>query len=330
MPGTNGKCDCDTGQWWQSTCLQLAHQWNCFRQRIDIAIEYFATKEMLWVSSWPQMHPVSLRLRILQNTILISTFPALSVQMNGSNNVCPGTPVILTAIPSGGDGGPYTYVWSESPSLNDSIVIYPWNIRLSCGYYIRSVRIDTGIGQHSCTGITRISRRFYFFAGRAKSTFNNTVQFHNQSTNTSFSDLVFSDGDTSLVQNPVHTFGLPVLMMCHLWQGVRWDVMIHWTTTLWYVRISLFLSEFIFLRNGDLINETWSPIGASLGIMNSASGTDGEKNIWWQQEQALGWKCEWFESPCARWCVCVSCWFEGQQIWSSDCDRTCYDREVIR
>ncbi|MBK9540826.1 MAG: gliding motility-associated C-terminal domain-containing protein [Bacteroidetes bacterium] len=205
------------------------------------------------------------------NTIQITTFPALSVFILGTGNVCPGTPVPLIANPAGGDGGPYSYNWSQSLLDTNSIIVYPQ----STGYVNVTITDQCGSNPVEDSILVRVltaPQANFIYSPDEPSTFNNTVQFLNQSTNTSSWTWYFSDGDTTNVLNPVHTFQSPgtydVLLVTKSASGcydtLNYRVIVREDISVFYPNS--------FTPNDDLINETWSPIGASLG--------DYEFTIW--------------------------------------------------
>ena len=205
------------------------------------------------------------------NVVQISTFPALSVQVNGANNICPGTPVTLTALPSGGDGGPYSYIWEESIQDTNSIFIFPQ----STAYHSVTITDQCGSTPRTDSLLVQVlpgPNADFVFSPEDPTTFNNTVQFLNQSTFATSHTWYFSDGDTTNVLNPVHTFQTPgtydVMLVTKSPTGcydtLRYRIIVQEDISVFYPNS--------FTPNGDLVNETWSPIGASLG--------DYEFSIW--------------------------------------------------
>jgi gliding motility-associated-like protein len=58
-------------------------------------------------------------------TITISVNPLLEVLASGGGSICPGKSAQLSALGSGGNGGPYTYVWSPTTGLSNPNIINP-------------------------------------------------------------------------------------------------------------------------------------------------------------------------------------------------------------
>ncbi|WP_276504213.1 gliding motility-associated C-terminal domain-containing protein [Terrimonas pollutisoli] len=55
----------------------------------------------------------------------ISVRPALTVTLSGNKNICSGGSTTISAIVTGGNGGPYSYSWTGSNSNSNSITISP-------------------------------------------------------------------------------------------------------------------------------------------------------------------------------------------------------------
>lgn len=205
------------------------------------------------------------------NILSIVSYPPLNVQVLGSVPVCPGTPVVLTAQGNGGDGGPYSYVWTESILDTSSITVAPL---VSTTYH---VSVHDGCGTTPDLDSVRVQvlpgpQANYSFLPQEPSSFNNTVSFSNLSLNASSWTWYFSDGDTTTVRNPVHTFVLPgtyqVILVTKSSNGC-------YDTLVYNLVVKEDIAYFIpsaFSPNDDLVNETWSPIGISLG--------DYEFTIW--------------------------------------------------
>ncbi len=51
--------------------------------------------------------------------------PPLSIQVKADSSVCEGDPIVLNALASGGNGGPYNYNWNNGTYSGDSISVTP-------------------------------------------------------------------------------------------------------------------------------------------------------------------------------------------------------------
>jgi gliding motility-associated-like protein len=197
------------------------------------------------------------------NFIRILSYPALTVQVNGTGNACPGVPVVLNAVAGGGDGGPYTYFWHHSVEQNDTVIIHPTatayytvEIQDNCAATIAKDSVLISVLSGPTSALT--------YSPDELSTFNNQVQFQNLSQNAVSWIWDFGDSTYSSDFHPVHTYD----------SAGTYEVILVTTSanscndTLRYriiVRedIAVFFPS-AFSPNGDFQNETWQPIGASL------------------------------------------------------------------
>ncbi len=197
------------------------------------------------------------------NFIRILTYTALTVQLNGSGNNCPGTPVLLSARAGGGDGGPYTYSWFHSFEQTDSVIVQP---KISTQY---TVQVKDNCGTTFINGSIVIPvlsgpTSALSFSPDELSTFNNLVQFQNLSQNAVSWRWDFGDSTFSVLLNPQHTYDsagtYELILVTQSSNGC--------TDTLRYrIVVTEDIAVFFptaFSPNGDFRNETWQPIGASL------------------------------------------------------------------
>ncbi len=61
----------------------------------------------------------------ISSTITISVNPLLEVLASGGGKICPGASDQLNAVGSGGNGGPYSYVWSPTTGLSNPNIFNP-------------------------------------------------------------------------------------------------------------------------------------------------------------------------------------------------------------
>lgn len=78
------------------------------------------------------------------HSVIVGTDAAPTVAP-GTVNTCPGTPVQIGAVASGGSGGPYNYSWSPATSLNDTTLAQPTFSGTTGGIY-NVIVTDTGNG----------------------------------------------------------------------------------------------------------------------------------------------------------------------------------------
>ena len=197
------------------------------------------------------------------NIIRIITYQPLSVQVNGSGNNCPGTPVLLKALVRGGDGGPYNYFWDHSAEQSDSVIVRP---KITTDY---TVHVQDNCASTIATGTIRIPvlsgpTSALTYSPDEISSLNNTVAFQNLSQNAvswlwDFGDSTFSNElDPEHVYDSVGTY--QVILITQSANGctdtLRYNIVVR-------EDISVFFPS-AFTPNGDFQNETWQPMGVSL------------------------------------------------------------------
>ncbi len=197
------------------------------------------------------------------NFIRILTYQAIVVQVSGTGNLCPGTPIELVASAFGGDGGPYTYAWTHTIDGNDTITVIPEfstqyvvNVYDNCPNSIGTDTFQLSVLQGPQSAMT--------YSPDDPSTFNNTVSFRNLSSNSISWQWDFGDSTLSTLVNPVHIYDsagtYDVSLISYAANGCIDTV---------YYRIVVREDIAVFFPNafspdGDMTNEYWQPIGESL------------------------------------------------------------------
>lgn len=203
------------------------------------------------------------------NIIRILSFPPLNVSLPATASACPGAPVLLPANASGGDGGPYTFTWTNSVSDSSTLVHYP----TANGYV--SVSVRDACGSTPARDSVLVTLRpapvsSFIYDPVEPFSFDNTVSFIDQSVNATSWTWIIADSDTVMTRNPVYTFEQPgtynVTLITVSGNGC--------TDTLTY---RIFIREEIavyypnsFTPNKDGKNDLWLPIGQSLGTFTYA------------------------------------------------------------
>lgn len=198
------------------------------------------------------------------NVLTIATYPALSVQAFGPGAVCPGTTVNLSAFAGGGDGGPYQYQWTGSSQQSSTITV---TASVSSNY---QVTVRDVCGSTPATAIVALTVlpgpvADFIYSPVELSTFNNTVQFQNLSQNAISWLWQFGDSSSSTLSNPDHLYAQPgnydVMLITQSLNGCR-DTVVYRIVV--KEDIAIFFPN-AFSPNADFFNETWSPVGLSLG-----------------------------------------------------------------
>ncbi|TAH42245.1 MAG: PKD domain-containing protein [Bacteroidetes bacterium] len=223
----------------------------------------------------------------LSNIIRIITYQPINVQVNGTGNNCPGTPVMLSVQVSGGDGGPYTYFWDHSPELTDTVIVRP----KVTGDFV--VHVQDNCASTIATGTIRIPvlsgpTSALTYSPDEVSSLNNTVAFQNLSQNAVSWLWDFGDSTFSSQLNPEHTYDsigtYQVMLITQSVNGctdtLRYNIVVK-------EDISVFFPS-AFSPNGDFQNETWQPMGVSL-IDYSYTIWDRWGQLIFEGDQSIAW-----------------------------------------
>lgn len=134
-------------------------------------------------------------------TATVFVFPAISLTTN-SLPVCSGKPAFISATTSGGTGGPYTYSWSNGvtsssqliiPAISSGTVTYTVSVNDGCSAVVNAIAYVTVMPNPIADFSTSIAV--------------NTVSFTNLSSPGSYmGGWNFGDGNSSTIENPVHTY----------------------------------------------------------------------------------------------------------------------------
>lgn len=218
-------------------------------------------------SSAPCASPVD----ATSNTLRFNVFPPLNLSMSSPSQVCPGTPVTVSASGSGGDGGPYVYLWEDFVTSDDSVTLIADQTR----YVAVTVRDACGsspVSDSSRVIVLPAPVSDYIYRPTDLSTYYPKVQFTNITSNSVLSKWYFGDGDSSTVFSPMHAYSGPgtfqVTLVSTGSNGCS-------DTISYQIVVKEDLAVFFpnaFSPNGDDKNEYWEPVGISL--------TDYEFTIW--------------------------------------------------
>lgn len=150
---------------------------------------------------------------LANDQVIVSLNPPITVQVSvlGPNAICPGDSVIINAIASGGDGGPYTYSWQPAGIVPDpTITDFPTTNTT----YIVTASDDCGSPPNSDSlDITLNPLPIINFTANQDGCYAHTANFvDNTSPTPIFYQWDFGDSNDSQGSNsasPSHTYDLP-------------------------------------------------------------------------------------------------------------------------
>ena len=139
-------------------------------------------------------------------TTTLTFYPSLAVNLTGPSAACAGDKVIFVAAASGGNGGPYNYLWSLPGGVNDQLIIYPVDntkliVSMSDGCTLQSAKdsLDIHVYPKPAAAFSVISRN---------SCLPVTAQFVNSTIPSSNSyQWEFGDNSSNNQISPTHTYG---------------------------------------------------------------------------------------------------------------------------
>jgi gliding motility-associated-like protein len=206
------------------------------------------------------------------NFVRIVYHRPLSIQVSSSPPDCPGKPATVTAIVSGGNGGPYHLIWSNGSTDIDSIVL---NAGRNTQVLVQAEDNCTTKPANATYDIPVLTGPVADFAYQNPSpgSFLNTVQFINLSKDFDTWTWYFSDStSTNADLNPLHQFPFQgtydVKLVTINNDGCKDSITYHVSVQ---EEIAVFYPN-TFSPNGDGRNDFFQPVGASL--------QDYELTIW--------------------------------------------------
>jgi gliding motility-associated-like protein len=139
-------------------------------------------------------------------TVVVSVNPPLVVNSSGAASICNGTSTTISAVGSGGNGGPYTYSWMPGGLTGISITVTP-----PPGPTDYTVTVTDGCGTPSATSIVTVTVNpppaIQFAADVTNGCAPLVVTFTNSTANPAFCFWDFGDGSSSSVCNDsAHTY----------------------------------------------------------------------------------------------------------------------------
>jgi gliding motility-associated-like protein len=195
--------------------------------------------------------------------LVFQVAPPLQVIVFGSPAVCEGEQVDLAVGVFGGDGGPYDIRWNGVSGGTD-FSFFPTSSQTV------TIAVQDGCSPAPLVDTTVVivyPRPVAGFAATPSTlnTLNPTINLTDTSSGVSSLLWFFGDGDSSLLRNPVHTYGLPgnytVTQIVSSPNGcvdtVTFQVVFTEDADVWFPNS--------FTPNGDLVNDSWLPIGIGLG-----------------------------------------------------------------
>ena len=197
------------------------------------------------------------------NTVNINSYPPLIVFASGSIEVCQKVPVVMQAVATGGNGGPYDYTWNNGAGNTSSVTIIP----LADITYTVSATDECTIPPVTATVSITVKQApvsLYSYGPNNPTSLNPEVSFTDLSTDAINWLWIFGDGDSSIIQNPVHIFPSTGTYSVSL---IVQNILGCTDTVTFKIIVNEDIAFFVpnsFSPNGDGRNETFSPIGSSI------------------------------------------------------------------
>ena len=146
---------------------------------------------------------------VTQQSVTITVNPPLTVIASADNAICEGQNAVISAIASGGSGGPYTYSWNNNAGNNSSSTVspiltttYTVNVNDNCG---------TPVATDQVTIVVNPLPDVLFTLLPADGCVPLKVVFSDISTTPAGSQYLwsFGDGSSDSLNNPIHTYYEP-------------------------------------------------------------------------------------------------------------------------
>ena len=202
---------------------------------------------------------------IFDSTMQISFLPPMTVVATGDVSICPGDSAQLSAVGQGGDGGPFTYTWSNGDKGNPITVTPDVTMKYSviasddCGASQPSNDVTVTVFSAPPVNITANPPN--------PSEFSPIIQFYGTSDNAITWLWDFGDGSpTDATQNPTHRFpgaGIYIVKLTVTDSNGCTNTFIY---PLDVHKEYLFYIPNAFTPNGDGLNDYFEPQGTE-GIL---------------------------------------------------------------
>ncbi|MEP7265850.1 MAG: PKD domain-containing protein, partial [Bacteroidota bacterium] len=135
--------------------------------------------------------------------IAVNVNPALDVVVSIGDTICKGETTVVTCLASGGNGGPYTYTWSNNPAGTPQITVTPdstttYSVSISDGCTVLPANTSTTVEVNELPNTQ-------FSPDPGDGCVPLTVSFINASNGIQYM-WNFGDGSHSVMNNPHHTY----------------------------------------------------------------------------------------------------------------------------
>ena len=137
----------------------------------------------------------------------VNVFPALSAVMSDDDTLCKGESTLLNANVSGGNGGPYSLVWTNVTSTNPSVTVTPDSTTTYLIAVTDGCTVQPAFAQ--ATVIVNHLPELIFAPLTLNGCMPLLVNFSNQTINGATYSWQFGDGENDTTAVPVHMFNAP-------------------------------------------------------------------------------------------------------------------------